>query len=427
LKNLITEIPELYAEWSHQKNKSGPEDLTAGSRKKVWWLGKCGHEWEARIDSRVAQKAGCPYCSIPCKKILSGFNDLATKNPGLANEWNSKLNKELSPQQISPQSNKKVWWLGKCGHEWEAQIYNRTKGHGCFFCKFKITLPEHTIEEKFHIKKFDKAHLVHESYRPDFKLSEGIFLNADGLYWHSIKQKDKSYHFEMRKAYERENKRILQFYEDEIYEKWSIVESIINNGLGEIVNKVHARKSQMKQLTINESTRFLTDNHLMGAHKASKSIGLYYQNELVSVLSYKIIKTKNKIEIARFGSKINTVVIGAFGKLLQKLKEIAKGHEITQIESFCDLRYATGKSYEKMGFIAQKETLGWNWTDGKQRFNRLACKATKDKTEKENAKEKGWYKIYDAGQRKYVLTLQGFTTEASASIIRRASELKDQK
>ena len=61
-------------------------------------------------------------------------NNLKKVCPGIAGEWNTERNGELRPSQVSPGSNKKVWWKCAVGHEWQAQIVKRTKGHGCPFC-----------------------------------------------------------------------------------------------------------------------------------------------------------------------------------------------------------------------------------------------------------------------------------------------------
>lgn len=103
-------------------------------------------------------------------------------------------------------------------------------------------------------------------------------------------------------------------------------------------------------------------------------------------------------------------VVSSSNNLVTKFPEIAKEWHPTkngkltasQVISFCDLRYATGKSYEVNGFKKVNTSQGWCWTDGKQRFNRLTCKAGNGKTEAENAKDLNWFKIYDAGQAKYI-------------------------
>ena len=133
-KKYLIDNPTLMAEWNWEKNNElglDPKTLTCGSGKKVWWKCTKGHEWLATIDSRNRGN-GCPYCSN--HKVLNGYNDLATLNPKLANEWNYEKNGDLRPENFAPNSNIKVWW--KCGnrHEWQATINNRSNGNGCPYC-----------------------------------------------------------------------------------------------------------------------------------------------------------------------------------------------------------------------------------------------------------------------------------------------------
>lgn len=133
VNDLATVNPELAKEWHPTKNGDlKPTNVTVGSGKKIWWIGNCGHEWESKIVNRHVKHFGCPYCSG--QRLLNGFNDLATTNPDLAMEWHPTKNGDITPNMVSHGSDKKVWWLGKCGHEWEASIYNRSKGVGCPYC-----------------------------------------------------------------------------------------------------------------------------------------------------------------------------------------------------------------------------------------------------------------------------------------------------
>lgn len=69
-------------------------------------------------------------------RLMTGLNDLATVNPDLAAEWHPTKNAPLLPSQVTGGSSKKVWWLGKCGHEWEAVISKRSgRGDGCPLCR----------------------------------------------------------------------------------------------------------------------------------------------------------------------------------------------------------------------------------------------------------------------------------------------------
>ena len=131
--DLATTHPHLIEQWHPTKNgKLKPTDVVAGSTKKnIWWLGECGHEWESRVHSRV-KGSGCPYCTH--HKILPGFNDLATTHPHLIKEWHSTLNGSLQPIDVSRGSVNKVWWICDNGHTYESRVNTRTKGSGCPHC-----------------------------------------------------------------------------------------------------------------------------------------------------------------------------------------------------------------------------------------------------------------------------------------------------
>ena len=103
----------------------------SGSGKAVWWKCKEGHEWQATIRNRD-RGARCPYCSG--RIAIRGFTDLQTVNPTLAKEWNYEKNDNLTPQNVLPNSGKKVWWRCSKGHEWQATIASRNSGCGCPEC-----------------------------------------------------------------------------------------------------------------------------------------------------------------------------------------------------------------------------------------------------------------------------------------------------
>ena len=64
-------------------------------------------------------------------------NILKTLFPEIANEWHSTKNGELKPEDFTPGSNKKVWWLCPKGHEYDSRLGSRTrkeKPSGCPHC-----------------------------------------------------------------------------------------------------------------------------------------------------------------------------------------------------------------------------------------------------------------------------------------------------
>ncbi|MBR2848255.1 MAG: zinc-ribbon domain-containing protein [Clostridia bacterium] len=124
--------PILAKEWNYEKNNGlTPTDVMPNSSKKVWWKCSNGHEWQATIGSRNKGN-GCPHCSG--RLVIKGKNDLQTINPILVKEWNYEKNNGLTPLDITPNSDKKVWWKCSNGHEWQARIADRNSGHGCPYC-----------------------------------------------------------------------------------------------------------------------------------------------------------------------------------------------------------------------------------------------------------------------------------------------------
>jgi len=62
------------------------------------------------------------------------IDNLAVINPQLASQWHSVRNAPLKPEDVKPNSSKKVWWRCDAGHEWQAVIGSRNKGNGCPNC-----------------------------------------------------------------------------------------------------------------------------------------------------------------------------------------------------------------------------------------------------------------------------------------------------
>jgi hypothetical protein len=128
---LDTINPTLASQWHPTKNDPlTPKDVTPGSTKRVWWTCTKGHEWEAVVHNRNSG-TGCPYCA---GRALGAENNLQAINPELAKQWDPKRNGNLTPTDVTPNSDKKAWWICVKGHEWEATISNRNRGRGCPYC-----------------------------------------------------------------------------------------------------------------------------------------------------------------------------------------------------------------------------------------------------------------------------------------------------
>lgn len=136
--DLATLYPDVAAQWDGMKNGAlHPSNVTAGSNRRVWWRCEKGHSYRAVIAQRVQRGDGCPYCAN--RKVLPGFNDLATVQPLVAKQWHETLNGALTPEMVTAGSHKKAWWQCSYGHVWKAAIYSRAgvQQCGCPVCAGK--------------------------------------------------------------------------------------------------------------------------------------------------------------------------------------------------------------------------------------------------------------------------------------------------
>lgn len=133
--------PHIYAQIHPTKNSEDGidiSDLTSGMHRRIWWQCEQGHEWQSVVYSRMTR--GCPYCS-GCK-VLTGYNDLQTVAPHVASQFHPTKNGNLSPSELAPNSNLKLWWICTLGHEWETSACKRvSQGTGCPVCTNRIVLP----------------------------------------------------------------------------------------------------------------------------------------------------------------------------------------------------------------------------------------------------------------------------------------------
>lgn len=130
--NFAVMNPSLVKEWS-DTNTLRPEQVTPSSKTRIQWV--CSmeseHMWEAPAADRTSGQ-GCPYCAgkRPSKK-----NNFAAARPELVSEWSTTRN-DRSPSDVTIWSSFQAWWVCPLDptHEWQTQVYVRSKGHGCPFC-----------------------------------------------------------------------------------------------------------------------------------------------------------------------------------------------------------------------------------------------------------------------------------------------------
>lgn len=172
--DLASKHPELLEYWDFEKNSIAPSEVYGGGERIVYWKCKNGHSYKKSILEHI-RGGGCPICAG--KKVLVGFNDLATIAPDIAETWNYAKNGDALPTHVTAHSNKKFWWICEHGHEWETTVNNRVKSKGCPKCyKLRQGFREINLyEAKTHllIGTFDSVKSVCEYLELDYKKVNG--------------------------------------------------------------------------------------------------------------------------------------------------------------------------------------------------------------------------------------------------------------
>ena len=239
-------------------------------------------------------------------------------------------------------------------------------------------------------------------YLPELKLA----FEFDGIFWHNEQHKNNNYHLNKTELCEQQGIQLIHIYEDDWLYKQDIVKSIILNKLGKNIINIFANKCEIKEIIDNKLVRtFLDTNHIQGFVCSKIKIGLFYENELVSLMNFE--KYNGEYELLRFCNKLNTNVIGSASRLF---KNFIKKYNPTEITTYVDRSYSQGEFYETLGFkfVEKTEPNYYYIVDGirKHRFN--YCKNIlieqgydNNKTEHEIMLDRKIYRIYDSGNLKF--------------------------
>jgi hypothetical protein len=155
---------------------------------------------------------------------------------------------------------------------------------------------------------------------------------------------------------------LIHIYEDDWLYKQDIVKSMILNKLGKTSNKIYARKCEIREITDNKLVReFLDKNHVQGFIGSKIKIGLFYKDELVSLMTFgkrrvamgKKTSDEGEFELLRFCSKLNTNVVGGGNKLF---KHFVKNYDPKIITTYVDRSWSQGNLYKQLGFKCEGKT-----------------------------------------------------------------------
>jgi len=241
-------------------------------------------------------------------------------------------------------------------------------------------------------------------YLPDYNLA----IEYNGIYWHREKnKKSRAHHLNKMLECKKRNIRLLTIFENEWIENGEIVRNTIKHILGKNENSIYARKTKsVISLDKKEVNEFLEQYHLQGKISFSIGIGLKYENELVSVMTF--TDYENHYMLSRFATSKR--VIGGFSKLLSFFE---KNYPHKPIISFADLRWSQGEVYLKNGFTIDKVlSPDYKYIIGNKLYHKFGFRHKKLKnklnkydpnlTEKENCDNAGLSRIWDCGKIRFV-------------------------
>jgi len=381
---------------------------------------KCGNEFK-EVLKKVYNGKECETCTFNKRSNIRAYTEKEFIDVLKNKNNNMKLISKYIPGKIY------LDFKCKCGNISNMQISNVMRGGTCLKCSKQNSNVELEIIE--YIKSLGVNNILHNNrkilngkeldiFLPDYNIA----IEYNGLLWHSrgltfpsnIDKFNKFKHNDKTNLCINNNIHLLQIFENEWYENKDKWKSVIRNKLKKNKNKIYARKTVFKKITSSEASIFCENNHLQGKGTSSLNYGLFYNTELVSVMTFskaRFIKDANiKYEMIRFCNKINHSIIGGASKLLKNFRLLHTGG----IVSYANRRWSDGHLYKMLGFNLKnisvpnyfyfnKERILWSRNKfQKHKLSKLEIFDIK-KTETENMFLNGYRQIHDCGNYVFVL------------------------
>lgn len=384
----------------------------------------------------------CRDMSFKCKKCGRIFqrrpnaflyNDFYISCPHCAKEEISKLKTKTTEQYIKEVIERygedeydlsKVEYVSyytpitiickKCGREFTIMPSAFLRGYGCSYHHCNKSLMEEELAN--FLKEYDDSiitntrEILKERKEIDvYSSRHRIGFELDGLYWHNELNKDKNYHLLKTMNANEVGIRLVHIFEDEWVHKKDIWKSMILNMIRKTPNVIYARKCEIKEVDSNDAIKFLDENHLQGSCGSTIRLGLYNNNELVSIMTFGksrhfIGSGKFEYELLRFCNLKYTNVVGGASKLF---KHFIKTYNPKNIISYADIRWSQGNLYNVLGFnLARQSVPNYYYVIGNRRKNRINFMKSvlvekydcpQEISEHEFCLSMKWYRIYDCG------------------------------
>ena len=302
--------------------------------------------------------------------------------------------------------------------------FSNTLCHTCFPIFRGSSKPEEEliqelllISPELIIRRHDKT-ILENNLEIDIFLPEyNIAIEFDGLYWHSdLAGYNHKKHLIKTENCLAKNIQLIHIFENE----WSLQRNIVVSRLRSILQKserIYARQCSIQEITNKDAKAFITSNHIQGGIDCQYSIGLFFKNQLVSVMTFSKSRFNRNYEweLIRFASKLNTNVIGGAGKLLNFF-ECSKTPKT--LISYADRRWSKGNVYKQLNFeLTNISAPSYHYfkktmiLENRMKFQKHKLPSILENfdetlTEWDNMKNNGYNRIWDCGNLVFVKKYQ---------------------
>lgn len=370
----------------------------------------------ARYDNLVQGK-GCIKC---------GWASNASKNKLAFEEIQSRCVKKNIKFLIDKESyvlikNTKTKLPFECSKHgiFESTVDTITYSNGCPSCSNHASNGE--LELLDFVKKYSKPisrdRSVLKTHEIDVIIPEKrIGIEYCGIYWHSeIYKTDTNYHRGKMKEANEKGYRLITIFEDEWIHRKPQVQGFLMSVLG-VGQKIYARKCAVKEIDKEAAQRFTEEHHIQGKTSVRYAFGLFYNEELLGVISFDKHHRKNnsheEIVLNRLCFKSGINIVGGSSKLLNHAIRVLN-KEYSKIVSWSDNRWSEGNVYKQLGFEKEEELrqdysyvkLGKDTRTAKQCMKKtnLTKMGGVGPTERDMAQSLGYYRIWDCGKIRWAM------------------------
>lgn len=359
------------------------------------------------IQDTINKKRVQWYKDNPDKvKLISEKISSTFKQKRINNDFSLLLNR-VHPDYIQPLLNGDINSLSEilikcpiCGEYDKHSFHNifrinsndiKPNSHNlCHKCYANISQSSPELEIKDTINTMYNGRCIENSRSiiPPLELDlyypeKNIAIEFNGNYWHDENHKPKDYHFNKFKLCKDKNIRLVSIYESDWFNKRDSIISLLKNIF--IESKViYARNCTISKLDYKIKSAFINEYHFYGdSNQGTISYGLYYNDELVSVMSFGKLRGQNKLhnnkdhyELVRFVTKDNMRIIGGASKLFKKF---ISEYQPVYIICYSDNDFFTGETYNKLGFKLKSlgESIDYQWVKGTKALSRYGCMTNK--------------------------------------------------